>query len=209
MSVAVVDFGAGNLQSVVNALAFLGAAPSVARTPEAVLAADRLVLPGVGGAGEAMQRLRAAGLDEALDEAVRRRGRPLLGICLGMQLLAARLKEFGDHRGLGWLDGEVVDIRERVADPGLRVPHMGWNGVAPRDGGAGLFATVRGAREFYFAHSFTLALRDGAAVAACVTYGAELVAAIRKDTVFAVQFHPEKSQDNGERLLAAFLEWKP
>ena len=209
MRVGVVDYGAGNLGSVLNALALLGEEPVVLREGEEVLRVDRIILPGVGAAGEAMTRLRERGLDVALDEAVWGMGKPMLGICLGMQLLAERLLEFGEHRGLGWIAGEVVDIRSCDGASQLRVPHMGWNAIEVTPVGASVFDQARGAREFYFAHSFTLRTTDQSVVAAYTSYGIDLVSAIRKDTVFATQFHPEKSQVSGERLLAAFMQWNP
>lgn len=209
MTIAVVDYGAGNMRSVLKSLEYLGEEPVVARHPEQVLAADRLVLPGVGAAAEAIARLEALGLDEALDEAVRKRGRPLLGICLGMQLLAERLLEFGEHRGLGWIEGEVVNIRSCLADETLSVPHMGWNEVTVHGPGEALFRNVRAARQFYFAHSFTLRTHDTSSIAATCDYGTELVIAVCKDNFFATQFHPEKSQISGEQLIAAFLDWNP
>lgn len=209
MKIGIVDYGAGNVRSVMNAFTLLGEDPIVVHRPEEIGQADRLVLPGVGAAGEAMARLRQSGLDQALDETVRRKGRPLLGICLGMQLLADRLLEFGEHKGLGWIDGEVVDIRACTDAPDLRVPHMGWNQVAPAPAGRDIFDAIMGSHEFYFAHSFTLRTDDADVVAARTSYGTDLVAAVCKDTVFATQFHPEKSQVSGERLLSAFLEWNP
>lgn len=209
MKIAIVDYGAGNLGSVLNVLHLLGETPEVVRRPEEILAADRVILPGVGAAGEAMNRLRAQSLDAALNEAVLEKGHPMLGICLGMQLLAERLFEFGDHTGLGWIPGEVVNIRDCVDEVALPVPHMGWNRVEAAPAGQALLKEVGSAREFYFAHSFTLRTSDESVVAARTNYGTDLVAAVRKDTVFATQFHPEKSQVGGERLIAAFLDWAP
>ena len=169
MKVAIVDYGAGNIESVRNALFAAGAEPVVAREPDAVLAADRLVLPGVGAAGAAAERLNASGLGEALQEAVRRRGRPMLGICLGMELLAERLFEFGEHRGLGWLPGEVVHLRE-AGVARARVPHMGWNVVEPSGPAARFFQAPERMRTFYFCHSYTLVTGAATAVAARATY---------------------------------------
>jgi glutamine amidotransferase len=208
MKVAIVDYGAGNIESVRNALFAAGADPVVVRDAEAVLAADRLVLPGVGAAGTAAERLGASGLGEALQEAVRRRGRPMLGICLGMELLAERLLEFGEHRGLGWVPGEVVHLR----DAGIvqaRVPHIGWNLVEPSSEAKRFFQGPERMRTFYFCHSYTLVTGASAAVAAHATYEKPLVAAVLDGTVFATQFHPEKSQVNGQKLIQAFLDWSP
>jgi imidazole glycerol-phosphate synthase subunit HisH len=208
MKVAIVDYGAGNIESVRNALFAAGADPVVARDAEAVLAADRLVLPGVGAAGTAAERLGASGLGEALQEAVRQRGRPMLGICLGMELLAERLLEFGEHRGLGWVPGEVVHLR----DAGIaqaRVPHMGWNLVEPSAEAKRFFQGPERMRTFYFCHSYTLVTGVSTAIAAQATYEKPLVAAVLDGTVFATQFHPEKSQVNGQKLIQAFLDWSP
>jgi glutamine amidotransferase len=207
VKVAIVDYGAGNIESVRNALLAAGAEPVVARDAETVAAADRLVLPGVGAAGAAAERLEASGLGEALEQAVRRRGRPMLGICLGMELLAERLLEFGEHRGLGWLPGEVVHLRD-VGIVRARVPHMGWNLVEPSAEAARFFQGPERMRTFYFCHSYTLVTGSGA-VAARATYEKSLVAAVLDGTVFATQFHPEKSQVNGQKLIQSFLEWAP
>jgi imidazole glycerol-phosphate synthase subunit HisH len=208
MQVAIVDYGAGNIESVRNALFAAGSEPQIARVPDAVLAADRLVLPGVGAAGPAAERLNANGLREALSEAVRRRGRPMLGICLGMELLAERLLEFGEHRGLGWLPGEVVHLRE-AGVASSRVPHMGWSVVEPAGASARFFQAPERMRTFYFCHSYTLVTGVAAAIAARTIYDAPLVAAVLDGTVFGTQFHPEKSQVNGQKLIRAFLDWKP
>jgi glutamine amidotransferase len=208
MQVAIVDYGAGNIESVRNALVAAGAAPAIAREPDTVLAADRLVLPGVGAAGLAAERLNANGLGEALNEAVRERGRPMLGICLGMELLAERLFEFGEHRGLGWLPGTVVHLRD-AGVARARVPHMGWSLVEPTGPAARFFQAPERMRTFYFCHSYTLITGAAEAIAARTTYDAPLVAAVFDGTVLATQFHPEKSQINGQKLIRAFLEWSP
>lgn len=208
MKVAIVDYGAGNNSSVCNALIRAGVDPVMAATPEAVLAAERLVLPGVGGAAAALERLRACALDQALDEAVRKRATPMLGICLGLQMLADDLLEDGVSKGLGWIRGKVVDLHE-ILPSGLRVPHMGWNQVAVNAPAEPFFADVTGRRDFYFCHSFALTSNDDAVVAATTDYGAPVVAAVLHDTVFATQFHPEKSQINGQRVIESFLRWTP
>jgi glutamine amidotransferase len=208
MQVAIVDYGAGNIESVRKALFVAGAEPTIVRSPEAVLAADRIVLPGVGAAGPAAERLHANGLGDALKEAVRRRARPMLGICLGMELLAQRLFEFGEYRGLGWLTGEVVHLREAGVSGG-RIPHMGWSAVEPTGPGMPFFQAPERMRTFYFCHSYTLVTGAAAAIAARMTYDTPLVAAVLDGTVFATQFHPEKSQVNGQKLIRAFLDWAP
>ncbi len=200
MKLAIIDYGAGNIESVRKAFYSAGADPVVVNTPDDVLAADRLVLPGVGAAGTAMNCLKELGLHEALQEAVRRRARPMVGICLGMELLAERLFEFGEHQGFNWVAGDVVHLRQAgVAQ--ARVPHTGWNLVEPVGAAARFFQASERMRSFYFCHSYTLVLRAADAVAARVDYGAPLVAAILDGTVFATQFHPEKSQVNGQKLI--------
>jgi len=208
MRVGIVDYGAGNLASVANTVCAAGGDPILARTPEEVLSADRLILPGVGAAGAAMENLRARGLDGALRHAVRDKARPMLGICLGMQLIARRLYEFGEHEGLGLIEGEVRSLSE-VPQAGPRIPHMGWNAVTPLEAAAPFLDRVKGRREFYFCHSYTLLGCPDTCIAARTEHGASLVAAVRDGTVFATQFHPEKSQINGQRLIEAFLGWTP
>lgn len=206
---SIVCYGAGNLASVAQAVYLAGGEPRLAETPEEVLRADRLILPGVGAAGPAIARLRRSGMAEALSETVRTRGRPLLGICLGFQLLAERLHEFGEHAGLSWVNGDVISLSE-VVETGFPVPHMGWNRVRIRNSAAGFFRGIREGSGFYFAHSYTLRTVDQSVVAAETFYGnVPLVAAAMFDSVFAVQFHPEKSQANGRKLIAAFMDWSP
>ena len=206
--IAIVDYGAGNNQSVRNAFTMAGADPVMATTPEQVIAADRLVIPGVGAANRAIAWIRERHLDEALTEVVRKRGRPALGICLGMQIAASNLHEYGENDGLGWFDGDVVDIHGIEGIDG-RIPHMGWNDVAPADGAAEMFKSIRGSRSFYFCHSYSVRGARAGTIAATVELGATLVAAMCDGTFFATQFHPEKSQLNGQRLIENFLDWSP
>lgn len=206
--VTIVDCGAGNNQSVRNAFDMAGADPVMAATPEEILNAERLVLPGVGAAGRVMSRLRENGLDEALTEAVRKRATPTLGICIGMQIAAKTLHEYGDQDGLGWIEGDVRDLHDVEGVPG-RIPHMGWNEIEPSAESAILFDAVRGRRAFYFCHSFSLRDPDSGTVAAMAEYGVPLVAAVLDETFFATQFHPEKSQLKGQQLIEAFLDWLP
>jgi imidazole glycerol-phosphate synthase subunit HisH len=207
--VGVIDYGAGNIESIRGALTRIGVDCRIVRTPEELVEADRLVLPGVGASGEAAKFLRAHGLDMALEDSVRRRGTPLLAICVGMQLLARRLHEFGEHEGLGWIDAEVRKIVPDAATR-LRVPHMGWNAVATLEKGRPFFGGLRPDRAFYFAHSYALRWTgDSSALAATAEYGTTIAAAVQFGSVLGVQFHPEKSQINGERLIAAFCDWRP
>ena len=204
---ALIDYGAGNLHSVANALKAAGA-PNVAVTadPDVVRAADRIVLPGVGSFKACAQGLWGiSGMVEAMTERVHVGGAPFLGICVGMQLLATRGLEHGVTKGLDWIAGEVQLI-ERT-DPTIKIPHMGWNDVALglHDPASGLIEPG----EAYFLHSYHFAPEDGHTVAAMTDHGGGLVAAVARDNVVGVQFHPEKSQVYGLSLLSRFLEWKP
>ncbi|GMV08160.1 MAG: imidazole glycerol phosphate synthase subunit HisH [Gemmatimonadota bacterium] len=200
--VAVVDYGMGNLHSALKAFRRLGAEPEVVAAPGGVASARRLVLPGVGHFGRAMANLEASGLRGALDEAVLGRGVPLLGICLGMQLLA-RHSEEGDAAGLGWIDADVV--RFRVSDPlRFKVPQMGWNAMRPTRESP-LTRGLPDDAEFYFVHAYHLRCPDPAPVLGETVYDYPFASAVGRDNVLGVQFHPEKSHDAGARLLANFL----
>lgn len=204
---ALIDYGAGNLHSVANALKAAGADNvHVTANADVVRAADRIVLPGVGSFKACAEGLRAIPhLVEAMTERVQVGGAPFLGICVGMQLLATRGLEHGVTPGLDWIEGEVR-LMERT-DRAIKVPHMGWNDVALglHDPASGLIA----AGEAYFLHSYHFVPDEGADVAAMTDHGGGLVAAVARDNVVGVQFHPEKSQAYGLALLARFLEWKP
>lgn len=202
--IALVDYGAGNLRSVANALKAAGAeGVAVTADPQVVRAADRIVLPGVGAFKACVEALRAVpGLVEAMSERVQVGGAPFLGICVGMQLLADRGIEFGVTDGLGWIGGEVRPIEP--ADPAIKVPHMGWNDVEPMHHSPLILPG-----EAYFLHSYHFVAENGGHVAAMTDHGGGLVAAVARDTILGVQFHPEKSQDYGIALLARFLEWRP
>lgn len=205
--VALVDYGAGNLHSVHSALVAAGATGvEVTSDPLVVRAADRVVLPGVGAFGACAAGLRAVpGMISAMEERVMVGGAPFLGICVGMQLLATRGLEHGETPGLGWIAGEVRAIE--VTDPAVKVPHMGWNDVmrTPHHDGAALIEPG----EAYFLHSYHFVPDDGRHIAAMTDHGGGLVAAVARDNILGVQFHPEKSQTYGLDLLARFLEWKP
>ena len=202
--VALVDYGAGNLRSVENALRTVGATVHVTADPEILRAADRIVLPGVGSFRACAEGLRGIpGLVEAMDERVRVGGAPFLGVCVGMQLLATRGLEHGETPGLGWIAGEVCEI-ERT-DPAIKVPHMGWNDVAlTAHAGA-----VLEEGEAYFLHSYHFAAANPHEIAAMTDHGGGIVAAVARDNLLGVQFHPEKSQAYGLGVLARFLEWNP
>jgi imidazole glycerol-phosphate synthase subunit HisH len=202
MQVAIVNYGMGNLRSVANAIDAVGGAYRIADSVTDLDDATHIILPGVGAFGEAMARLKAAGFVEALAERVLRDKVPFLGICLGMQLLATRSFEHGEHDGLGWIAGEVRPI---AASEGLRVPHMGWN-VAHVVRDSPLFRSLPPTQTFYFVHSFHHVPADPARVLADTEYGDRLAAVIGQDHIFGTQFHPEKSQKSGLLLLRNFLD---
>ncbi len=201
---ALIDYGAGNLRSVANALrAAGGEGVVVTADPDVVRSADRIVLPGVGAFRACVEALRGVpGLVEAMTERVQTGGAPFLGICVGMQLLATRGIEYGTTPGLDWIGGEVRAIVP--ADPTIKVPHMGWNDVEP-----GGHASLVQPGEAYFLHSYHFVPDTADHIAAMTDHGGGLVAAVARDTVLGVQFHPEKSQDYGLEFLARFLAWKP
>ncbi|MFK3890502.1 imidazole glycerol phosphate synthase subunit HisH [Sphingomonas sp. NPDC079357] len=201
MTLALIDYQAGNLHSVENALRAAGCTDlTVTADPEVVRRADRIVLPGVGAFGACAANLRAVpGMVAALEERALAQGAPFLGICVGMQLLAETGEELGVHKGLGWIAGKVRRIDPAGSD--AKVPHMGWNDVVPT---AGHPLIVPG--EAYFLHSYGF---TGDGVVATTDHAGPVTAAVARDTVLGVQFHPEKSQRYGLALLERFLSWRP
>ena len=205
MKTVVIDYGSGNLRSAAKALAAAGADVEVTADPAAVAAAARIVLPGVGAFADCRAGLdRLPGMVEALDQAVRRQGRPFLGICVGMQLMAEAGLEHGRHEGLGWIEGEVVPLAPRP----VKIPHMGWNELH-RTREHPLLAGIAQDADVYFVHSYHLRLDSDEDLLAGADYAGPVVAAIARDNMAGVQFHPEKSQATGLRLLANFLSWRP
>ncbi|MBX3196812.1 MAG: imidazole glycerol phosphate synthase subunit HisH [Labilithrix sp.] len=201
MIVGLIDYGMGNLRSVRNALVTLGARVDVVDRGEALADVDAVVVPGVGAFGEGMRGLRERGFVEALDREVRQRGKPMLGICLGLQLLATRGYEQGEHSGLTWVAG---DVRRFDRQTNLRIPHVGWNGV---DGTGVLFRGIPRNTDFYFVHSFHFVLERPSEATATANYGEPFVAALERENILAVQFHPEKSHKYGLVLLKNFLDF--
>jgi glutamine amidotransferase len=200
--VAIVDYGMGNLHSVKRKLERVGVHPQVTSEPDELLGADKLVLPGVGHFGKAMEHLGTMGLLPALHEAVMAKGTPILGICLGMQLFA-RGSEEGGAEGLGWIDADVVrfDIDDTRR---FKVPQMGWNGVRiTRE--SPLFEGLTEQAEFYFVHAYHVVCHDKSDVLCETDYGYAFASAVQRGNVFGVQFHPEKSHDTGEAMLKNFL----
>jgi glutamine amidotransferase len=216
MSVAIVDYGSGNLHSA--AKAFERAARDcgydqpivVTKDPDEVARAERVVLPGVGAFADCRRGLDAvSGMVEALNTRVRHQGRPFLGICVGMQLMAERGREYEVTAGLGWIPGEVDRITP--SDPGLKIPHMGWNTlneIRPHKLLEGIPVGPQGLHA-YFVHSFHLKTAERSSLVAEADYGGPVTAIVGRDTVVGTQFHPEKSQRLGLKLIANFLQWKP
>lgn len=197
---AIIDYDAGNLRSVEKALQALGEETVITRDRDTILAADRVILPGVGAFGDAMEKLHQYGLVELIRQVVQK-GTPLLGICLGLQLLFEESEESQGVSGLGILKGKI----RRIPDtPGLKIPHMGWNSLMIRPG-TRLFSGLGEEPYVYFVHSYYLEAADPEIVAASAAYGVEIHAAVETGNVFACQFHPEKSSDTGLQILKNFI----
>ena len=213
MTVAIVDYGSGNLRSAAKSFeragaeAGLGFPISVTGDPGVVAGASHVVLPGVGAFADCMGGLKSvSGMTEAIDEAVNAKGRPFLGICVGMQLMATCGLEGGRHRGLGWIAGEVGPLAP--SDGALKVPHMGWNDLeflSPHP----FFDGLDDGAHAYFVHSYGFTCEDGADALAGVDYGGPVTAVVGRDNLLGTQFHPEKSQATGLRLITNFLRWRP
>lgn len=197
-----IDYGMGNLRSVTNALRSLGGDAAVVSAPEELQSAEKIVLPGVGAFADGMRNLRAGGWADALEREVRGKGKPFLGLCVGLQLLAESGSEHGSTRGLGWIGGSV----ERFAsDNGLRVPHIGWNDVEFAEGNS-MYEGLGSGDAFYFVHSFVLRPTDESVVSGWCDYGGPFAASVETENIRAAQFHPEKSHRAGLQLLKNFLE---
>jgi glutamine amidotransferase len=211
MIVAIVDYGAGNLRSAEKALA--AAARESARVivtadPEAVRKADRVVLPGVGAFADCKRGLDSLpGMVEALEQVVLKQGKPFLGICVGMQLMASVGVEFGEHKGLDWIKGTGVVLDP--ADQALRIPQMGWNNLQLKDVSHPALSATKSGDHAYFVHSYHFVAERPQDVLATVEYGGPVTAIIGRDNLLGVQFHPEKSQQAGLNFLASFLKWNP
>ena len=214
MSVVIIDYGSGNLRSAVKAFEHAVAAAGLDLTVEVTARADdvdrasHVVLPGVGAFADCKQGLEAhPGMVDALDRAVVQQARPFLGICVGMQLMATTGREHGEHAGLGWIPGEVVALEP--ADPSLKIPHMGWNELCLERPGHPVFEGIAAGSHAYFVHSYGYACADPAHVLATVEYGGAVTAVVGRDNMVGTQFHPEKSQATGLRLITNFLTWRP
>lgn len=216
MTTAIVDYGSGNLHSAAKAFeraardTGLNEAIVVTNDPAVVAHADRIVLPGVGAFADCRRGLDSvSGMIDALEDSVVKRGKPFFGICVGMQLMAERGREYEVTKGLGWIKGEVDRIAP--ADPALKIPHMGWNTLDTRKTHP-LLAGIRTGRDglhAYFVHSYQLKVDDKADLVAEAEYGGPITAIVGRDNIVGTQFHPEKSQKLGLALIANFLKWKP
>lgn len=203
--IAIIDYGMGNKHSVYNALKYIGVDSFISQNADEISQAERIILPGVGAFGAAMENLRQFSLVDILHEEVLVKGKPFLGICLGMQLLAETGTEKGLFQGLGWIAGEVLKLQPE--SDGYKLPHVGWNDINIKQDSA-LFKGLKKERAFYFVHSYAMHLKDYQDLAAESEYGVKFTAAIQKDNIFATQFHPEKSQKNGLTVLENFVDWR-
>ena len=198
--IAIIDYGVGNLFSLTQSLKKIGAESVVTSDVAVIESSDKLILPGVGAFGDAAQKLKESGLDSVIKCEVAK-GKPLLGICLGMQLLFDRSFEYGEHDGLGLIKGEVLPLSDYVS--GLKIPHMGWNSLEFVDNNP-IFKGLRQGEYVYFVHSYFAKCGEG--LSAVTDYGIKVTAEVRKDNVYGVQFHPEKSGTAGLEILKAFNE---
>ena len=215
-TVAIIDYGSGNLRSAEKAFqraaSEAGISTNVVVTDDAekVAKADRIVLPGVGAFGDCASGLRAVpGMVEALNEAVQQQSKPFFGICVGMHLMAQKGFEHGTHDGLGWLDGDVRPLAP--SDASLKIPHMGWNTIERTEAGCKnpICSQLAADDHAYFVHSYQMVLRDKTSLLGFTGYGGPVTAIVGRDNMIGTQFHPEKSQAVGLKLISAFLEWQP
>jgi len=202
--IVIVDYGVGNLGSLRNMLKKIGREAVISQDPQVVGQAEKIILPGVGSFDHAIENLRSTGLVSVLNESALGRKIPVLGVCLGMQLMTGRSEE-GVLPGLGWIDAETVRFRFDESRRHLKVPHMGWNTIRVR-GANPLFEEMAEGSRFYFVHSYHVQCRAGADVLATTDYGGDFVSAFARDNIAGVQFHPEKSHRFGMRLLKNFAE---
>lgn len=214
MKVALIDYGSGNLRSAAKAIQRAADENAIAldlkvtAKTDDVTAADAIVLPGVGAFADCYRGLASLdGMIDALNDQVITKAKPFLGICVGMQLMASVGREHGEHKGLGWIDGAVELLKP--ADPALKIPHMGWNQLHLRRPQHPVLAGIRTGDHAYFVHSYHFVVHDSGHVLADVDYGGPVLAAIGRANMVGTQFHPEKSQATGLRLLANFLRWRP
>ena len=202
--IAIVDYGVGNLFSLCSSFKAIGADVTVTSDPDVIRSADKIILPGVGAFGDAIKKLKDTGLDKIITEETKK-GKKLMGICLGMQLLFEKSYEYGEHKGLGLLKGSVVPMENRIPKE-LKIPHIGWNGLQFCKNHH-LFKYIKEEDHVYFVHSYYAEDCEDSLLATA-EYGRELTAAVVKDNVAGMQFHPEKSGNVGLNILRAFCEWE-
>lgn len=200
--IAIIDYGVGNLFSLTSSFKYVGADVTVTSDPEEIKKADKIILPGVGAFGDAIKKLKDTGLDKIVTEEANN-GKPLMGICLGMQLLFEKSYEYGEHNGLGLLKGSVVPM-ENYIDKSLKIPHIGWNALSIKKESP-LFKYLKNGDHVYFVHSY-FAKDCDESLLATTEYGKELTAAVAYKNIYGCQFHPEKSGDIGLKILKAFCE---
>ena len=201
--IVIIDYGLGNLLSVVNALRAIGHEALISTKPEDIRKADKLILPGVGAFSQGMKNLRESGLIEVLTEEVMKKKKPILGICLGVQLFAEKSYEGGEHKGLGWIKNSSVE-KIVPSDSKLKVPHVGWDTTNFKKNP--LFKDLPANPDFYFVHSYYIKC-DDSIITSTFDYGGTFTASIQKDNIYGTQFHPEKSQKNGLKLLKNFVDF--
>lgn len=205
--VGVIDYGMGNLLSVYNAFDYLGEDVKICTHPEDISDVDHIVIPGVGAFKDCIDLITKNGFLQELENQVIKKGKPTLGICLGMQVMARKGFEFGEHLGLGWFNSEVIKID--ITGTELKLPNIGWNEIEQKIDHP-LFKGISNMSDFYLVHSFHMNCIEKNDILATYKYGeSQITAAILKDNILATQFHPEKSQDNGLKLLSNFIKWKP
>ena len=202
--IAIIDYGVGNLFSLISSLEHLGVESVVTKDEQVIRNADKIILPGVGAFADAIKLLRQTGLVPLLEEQVAS-GKPLLGICLGMQLLFERGMEYGDHSGLGFIKGEVCPIADD-APKGLKIPHMGWNALTFKNAKSEIFKYLNEGDFVYFVHSYFAMVEDSNDLSSVTDYTVEITASVQKGNVYGCQFHPEKSGETGLKILKAFNE---
>ncbi len=204
--IGIVDYGMGNLLSVYSAFDYLGEDVKICHHPEELLSVDKIVIPGVGAFKDCIEKLNSSGFTEALHENTITKAKPTMGICLGMQVMAKSSLEGGEYEGLGWFDASV--IRLHPGDKDKKVPNIGWNDIT-YNSSVPLFKGLPQKPDFYLVHSYYMKCNNPGLVVASYEYGHQVTAAVLKDNIFATQFHPEKSQDYGLRILENFIDWNP
>ena len=204
--IGIINYGMGNVFSVSKAVEHIGYNTKICNFPEDLESVDKIILPGVGAFEDCIKKLKNTGFIDELNELVLHKGIPIYGICLGMQVMAKKSYEFGEHDGLGWFDGSIVPIKPK--DKRLKIPHVGWNEVSFKKQSP-LFDCFESNPKMYFVHSYQVKLEDDNNLDAYCYYESRITAAIRKKNIFGTQFHPEKSQDMGLKVLENFIKWNP